>query len=74
MAEALDEAGMLLQNLRDAGCGEEMIARCMEQAETADIIPMLQTYRSQLLGRVHESQDELDCLDYLLYRLKKGKS
>lgn len=33
MAEASDESGILLLNLRDAGCDREFIQRCIELAD-----------------------------------------
>ena len=74
MAEASDESGILLQNLQDAGCDREFIQRCIELAEhtnAAEILPLLRKYRGTLLGKVHKSQNELDCLDFLIYKLKK---
>ena len=76
MAEASDERGILLQNLRDAGCDRELIQRCMELAEHTDaagILPLLRKYRGTLLGKVHKSQNELDCLDFLIYKLKNSR-
>lgn len=74
MAEATDEKGILLQNLQDAGCDKDMISLCVsyaEQGKTQEVISILQKYKPVLLNKIHKSQDELDCLDFLIYRLKK---
>lgn len=76
MAEATDKKGILLQNLQDAGCDESMIQMCIsyaEQGKTREILCLLQKYKPVLLEKIHNSQDELDCLDFLIYQLKKSE-
>ena len=73
--------GMVLQNLLDAGCGEELVARYRELAESE--LPkcacarkqaeLLCAYRRELLERLHEDQRRLECLDYLLFKLREDK-
>ncbi len=71
-----------LRNLRDAGCDDERIreyctiaakplpeaAVCGQQAR------LLIGYRKELLNQLHEDQRKIDCLDYLLYRLRERSS
>ena len=72
-----DEA--VLQNLADAGCSDELVARYRSLSDAAlseDALNrrqegMLRAYRRELLERLHEEQRRLDCLDYLLYRLRQ---
>lgn len=74
MAEANDKEQLLYQNLQDAGCTPEMIRQCMvlgAEKNRADLLLQLLHYRKGLLEQVHLRQKELDCLDYLIYRLKK---
>ncbi len=35
-----------------------------------DIIPILRNHRNALLDSVHRGRNQIDCLDYLLYKLK----
>lgn len=66
------------QNLRDAGCDEETIRRyyALKAAECGQLIcrreqvRLLRVHRQMLLDQLHTCQRELDCLDYLLYRLR----
>ncbi len=74
MAKATDAKGILRQNLVDAGCGPELVSRCMELAqaeETAELARLLSLHRQKLLDTFHQSEKRIDCLDYLVYRLKK---
>ena len=67
------------QNLRDAGCPEKLIL----QYETLEAArnggpderrqeQLLCAYRKELLTQLHASQRRLECLDYLLYRLRNA--
>ncbi|MDO4619473.1 MAG: hypothetical protein Q4B09_02525 [Lachnospiraceae bacterium] len=74
MANLLNEKDMLLQNLQDAGCDHDMIACCMQLAEQNSevrMLPELQKFRGCLLEAMHQEQRKLECLDYLIYQLKK---
>ena len=73
MAEATDRKGLLLQNLEDAGCGQETIQACLRLAAGHDLDGLrrlLSGYRKKLLDTVHARQKELDCLDYLIFQLE----
>ena len=64
----------VLQNLKDAGCGPDIIARfmtCRDAGKTKDALRVLAVQRAALLDEVHASQAKLDCLDYLIYKLRK---
>ena len=64
----------LLQNLKDAGCDPDIIARfmtCQDAGRTKDSLRVLASHRAVLLDEVHASQARLDCLDYLIYKLRK---
>lgn len=74
MAEASDKQGMLLQNLKDAGCSQEMIQKCMEyvqEQEEGKLFKTLALHKQTLLDMVHICHEKIDCLDYLVYWLKK---
>lgn len=74
MPEVLDTRESLRQNLVDAGCGEELIGRCMELAregKTAQVRQLLAYHRQRLLDGIHQGEERIDCLDYLLYQMEK---
>ena len=74
MAEASDVYGILYQNLVDAGCSENGIASCMDYAQKGEwknLLPVLTQHKKTLLERVHTSEKQIDCLDFLIYRLNK---
>lgn len=74
MAEATDTLGIIYQNLKDAGCDERLTEQCMSFVKTGNaykMLPILKKYRSSLLGAVRSGQKQIDCLDYLIYKLQK---
>ncbi len=74
MAEASDVYGILYQNLVDAGCGEKEITGCMDYAQKGEwknLLPVLTRHKKALLEQVHQSEKQIDCLDFLIYRLNK---
>ena len=67
-------AQALLDNLLDAGCdpalAEQVLA--LEQAgQYQDQMRLLSAYRQQLLDCLHRDERRIDCLDYLVYQLKR---
>lgn len=76
MAEAHDTYKIIYQNLIDAGCDENIIEKCMrfvKNGKAFDMIPILSKHRKTLLDSVHTGQKQIDCLDYLIYSLKKQR-
>lgn len=72
MAEAKDIYGGIYQNLIDAGCDQQMTELCMtfvKEGQFSDIVPVLTRHRKDLLDSVHKGQKQIDCLDYLLYKI-----
>lgn len=64
----------IIQNLKDAGCSQETIAAFMEHMksdETEEGMKLLAAYRRSVLEEVHKEQKKIDCLDYLIYKMKK---
>ncbi len=64
----------LLRNLRDAGCEEAMIQKYLqlqEEGNRQEQFRLLAQHRISLLDQVHDSQNRIDCLDYLVYTMKK---
>lgn len=74
MAKASDKIGILRQNLADAGCREETVKSCVDYANRAEwsaLILLLAKHKAALLNVVHESQKQIDCLDFLIYQIRK---
>lgn len=70
----MDTDREVLQNLSDAGCDEETIARFRALSDSDDApgqLKLLYAHRKELLDAVHEDQSKLRCLDYLIYRMQK---
>ena len=75
MAEANDKYGIIYQNLVDAGCNQKTIQRCMKLAQennVEELLSQLCVYRKHLMEQTHNYQENIDCLDYLIYSLKKS--
>lgn len=65
----------VIQNLKDAGCSEGLIDQfqeCCRQGKEKEGIRLLRKHRDTLLDAMHREQKRIDCLDYLLYQMKKG--
>lgn len=76
MVEAYDTYKNIYQNLIDAGCDKSITEKCMllvKEGWIFDMLPILTKHRKCLLDSVHKSQKQIDCLDYLIYSLKKQK-
>lgn len=72
MAHTANTREMLLQNLKDAGCSQQMIESCValfRQKNTLEMKRLLAKHKRALLEAVHIHQKEIDCLDYLVFRL-----
>ena len=68
-----------MQTLKDAGCTRDMV-RCYCELEgqdkrraliCKDQIKLLYTRRKEIVDELHEREEELACLDYLLFALKE---
>ena len=62
--------GDIVDNLRDAGCSDELIEQYTSAASGCARICLLKQYRRELLGSIHAEQNKLECLDYLIYQLR----
>lgn len=77
MAEAHDRNGMIYQNLLDAGCNQKMIEKCMAIVKNGnyfEMLPLLSLHKADLLNQVRLGQKKIDCLDYLVFRIKERNS
>lgn len=65
----------IAENLKDAGCDRSTIQKFLqlhEEGNRQEQLRLLSRHRISLLDTVHVSQQRIDCLDYLIYTLKKG--
>lgn len=75
MALATDKTAVITENLADAGLDKKEIVECLkmiDQHEFSALQKFLSDYRGKLLNSVHEYNDQIDCLDYFTYTLKKS--
>ncbi|MDC7288723.1 hypothetical protein NXH76_13020 [Blautia schinkii] len=64
----------VIQNLKDAGCCEDMIKDFLlyfDKNQKEKQLELLETHRKQLLNIVHMEEKRICCLDYLVYQIKK---
>lgn len=67
---------VVIQNLQDADCTQKMVQRIITQLEEDDfeeLLKQLEHHRNCLLGMIHEKEKQIDCLDYLVYQIKRNK-
>ncbi len=64
----------IIQNLRGSGCGEDVIKAFVEDLREKKIsegLKLLEAHRRVLLDELHKEQKRIDCLDYLVYKMRK---
>lgn len=74
MPEASDIQSILRQNLIDAGCDASLTKRIfalLTEGRSQEGIALLAQHRREILDCCHREQKKIDCLDYLVYNLKK---
>lgn len=59
------------QNLIDAGCNDNEITHFLESSTPRERLQILYDQRKKLVNEYHDSARKLDCLDFLIYQLKK---
>lgn len=67
----------VIQNLKDAGCKTEQVEAFLEIGREGDVkrqMKLLERHRQALLEAMHQEQRRIDCLDYLLFQMKRGAS
>ena len=75
MALATDKTAVITENLADVGLNKKEIAECLKMFDKQDFSALqkfLSDYRRKLLNSIHEYNDQIDCLDYFTYTLKKS--
>lgn len=66
----------IIQNLKDAGCDSQTIEKFMadlQKGKEVNSLKLLAEHRKKLLESLHKDQKCIDCLDYLVYQMKKEK-
>lgn len=64
----------IIQNLKDSGCGENTIKAFVNNfndKKFSEGLKLLEAHRRILLDELHKEQKQIDCLDYLVYKMKK---
>ena len=75
MALATDKTAVITENLTDAGLDKKAVAECLEMLDKHEFSALqkfLSDYRKRLLDSIHEYNDQIDCLDYFTYHLRKN--
>jgi len=76
MSSYMENHDAVIQNLEDAGCDPETVAKLMELGMTGNRknqLKLLEQHRKRLLEKVHENEKRIDCLDYLVFQMSKEK-
>ena len=75
MALATDRIAVMTENLKDAGLEGNEVAQCLKMLDEREISALqkfLSDYRKKLLDSIHTYDNQIDCLDYFTYTLKKS--
>lgn len=70
----LESREAVIQNLKDAGCGPDIIEDFLFYFDRNQIekqLELLEAHRKQLLNIVHMEEKRICCLDYLVYQIKR---
>lgn len=73
MPNALDKEELLCQNLIDAGCDEKLTEEGLKHFRNGtlpEFLTKLKAHLKQVLSDVRKGQKQIDCLDYLTYKIK----
>ena len=63
--------------LQDIGCNQTTIEKYRKMSNANDIegmVKMLSCIRCRVLEEIHEKQETLDSLDYIIFELRKQKN
>lgn len=69
------DKSIIVQNLKDAGCGQEVIDdffRLKEKNKIQEILRLLSKHRMDLLDTLHNVQKQIDVLDFLIFNIKQN--
>ncbi len=60
--------------MKDAGCDKEIITkicRLYADGQIQDAVKVLRRHRCSLMEQLHESQNRVDCLDFLVRQMER---
>lgn len=69
----MENTEAVIQNLKDAGCDNEMVTCFLKMTECGERqgqLKLLEKQRRNLLEQVHKNEKQIDCLDYLVFQMK----
>ena len=69
-----EELETILNNLSDAGCGDEELQKARQLYEAGDTQALIRYFRKcrcNLMEKLHESQRKVDRLDFLIRQTAK---
>lgn len=64
----------MIQNLKDAGCDNDTVLAFMDDIRkgmSTEGLKRLSIHRRLLLEELHKTQKQIDCLDYLVYKIEQ---
>lgn len=61
----------IIQNLKDAGCQKDIIDIFTDTDDKERQLRILSAQRKQILEQIHVVNARLECLDYLIYTIRK---
>ena len=67
----------IIQNLKDADCNSDLIGKFFQYAENGKVseqIKLLSIHRKTLLHKLHITQKQIDCLDYLIFNIERSRN
>ena len=73
----MENTDAVIQNLKDAGCDDETVTwflKMTECGEQQEQLKLLEKQRRSLLEQVHKNEKQIDCLDYLVFKMKKERA
>ena len=76
MMDYMENTQAVIQNLKDAGCDDETVTcflNMTERRKWQGQLKLLEKQRRSLLEQVHKNEKQIDCLDYLVFQMKKRK-
>lgn len=72
--QQIEKDNNIYQNLLDAGCNTEMAEQYENLAENGEwnkLLRELAKQKKHLLSALHESEKQIDCLDFLVFEINK---
>lgn len=76
MIQMLSKKELLIKVLQSSNFTEAAVCTCLEYYEAnqrSELIVFIQKHKNELLEQLHMCQEQLDLLDYLIYKIKKSE-